>query len=73
MSAMNISLPEPLKSFVDAQVAGCGYGTSSEYICELMRKDEDRQQLRDLLLQGANSPPAAPADADYFIDSLRER
>ncbi|PZU05089.1 MAG: type II toxin-antitoxin system ParD family antitoxin, partial [Sphingobium sp.] len=32
MSTMNISLPEALKSFVDQQVSGRGYGTSSEYV-----------------------------------------
>jgi hypothetical protein len=31
MSTMNISLPEPLKNFVDERVANAGYGTSSEY------------------------------------------
>ncbi|MCG5479428.1 MAG: type II toxin-antitoxin system ParD family antitoxin, partial [Ensifer alkalisoli] len=34
MGTMNISLPDHLKSFVDEQVAGRGYGTSSEYIRE---------------------------------------
>ena len=38
---MNISLPETLKSFVDQQVAGRGFGTSSEYVRELIRKDQD--------------------------------
>ena len=32
MSTMNISLPDALKSFVDAQVSEGGYGTSSEYV-----------------------------------------
>lgn len=69
---MNISLPETLKSFVDEQVAGRGYGTSSEYVRELIRDDQDRQKLRSLLLEGASSPPTAPVDAAYF-DGLRER
>ncbi|MFM2112502.1 MAG: hypothetical protein RLZZ271_1162 [Pseudomonadota bacterium] len=72
MSTMNISLPDTLKSFVDDQVSQRGYGTSSEYVRELIRKDQDRQQLRGLLLAGANSPPDAPADAAYF-DRLRKR
>lgn len=72
MSTMNISLPQPLKAFVDEQVAGGGYGTSSEYVRELIRKDQDRQRLRGLLLDGASSPAAATADAPYF-DRLRER
>ena len=72
MSTMNISLPDSLKSFVDDQVRQRGYGTSSEYVRELIRKDQDRLQLRGLLLAGAASPPAAPADTAYFAD-LRAR
>ncbi|MDF2074479.1 type II toxin-antitoxin system ParD family antitoxin [Pseudomonas mendocina] len=72
MSTMNISLPDALKSFVDEQVNQRGYGTSSEYVRELIRKDQDRQHLRGLLLAGAASAPAAPVDADYF-ESLRAR
>lgn len=72
MSTMNISLPDSLKSFVDEQVIKRGYGTSSEYVRELIRKDADRLQLRGLLLEGAASPAAAPNDTQYFR-SLRER
>ncbi len=72
MTTMNISLPDTLKSFVDEQVAGHGYGTSSEYVRELIRKDQDRQRLRQILLDGASSPPGPVAD-DAFFDGLRER
>ena len=67
---MNISLPDSLKAFVDEQVGQRGYGTSSEYVRELIRHDQDRQHLRNLLLEGAASPPTQPVDAAYF-DSLR--
>ena len=69
---MNVSLPETLKSFVDEQVSARSYSSSSEYVRELIRKDEDRQRLRGLLLEGAESPPTAPADAAYF-NRLRDR
>lgn len=69
---MNISLPASLKSFLDEQVISRGFGTSSEYVRELIRKDLQRQRLRDLLLQGAQSAPAAPADDAYF-QGLRAR
>ncbi len=72
MGTMNISLPDTLKSFVDEQVNQRGYGTSSEYVRELIRKDHDRLHLRKLLLKGAGSKSAAPADKTYF-DSLRDR
>jgi antitoxin ParD1/3/4 len=71
MATMNISLPAELKTFVDEQVAG-RYSTSSEYVRELIRKEQDKQKLRDLLLEGANSPPAGPADDSYF-ERLHER
>ena len=69
---MNVSLPEALKDFVEDQVSARGYSTSSEYVRELIRKDQDRQRLRDLLLEGAASPQSVTADADYFGE-LRER
>jgi antitoxin ParD1/3/4 len=72
MSTMNISLPDSLKDYVDEQVGECGYGTSSEYVRELIRKDQDRKRLRAMILQGATSGLAGPADADYF-ESLRAR
>ena len=67
---MNISLPEALESFVNEQVSTRGYSTPSEYVCELIHKDLDRQRLRDRLLTGAASPRASIADAAYF-DRLR--
>ena len=69
---MNISLPEALKAFVDEQVSQRGYGTSSEYVRELIRRDRDRLQLRTLLLDGASSAATAPVDRAYF-ERLRER
>jgi antitoxin ParD1/3/4 len=72
MSTMNISLPDSLKAFVDSQVSERGYGTSSEYVRELIRRDQDRRQLRALLLEGAASPLGPLADQAYF-DALRGR
>ena len=72
MSTMNISLPDSLKSFVDEQVDERGYSTSSEYVRELIRKDQDRQRLRRVLLAGAAAAPASPADSAY-LEGLRDR
>lgn len=51
---------------MDEQVSRRGHGTSSEYVRELIRKDQDGQPLRRLSLDGAASAPAAPVDAAYF-------
>lgn len=46
MITMNVSLPEPLKRFVDEQVRDCGYASSSEYVGELIRREQQRQRLQ---------------------------
>lgn len=72
MGTMNISLPDALKAFVEEKVAEGGYSTSSEYVRELIRREQDRSTLRGLLLEGASSPPDSDADGTYF-SGLRER
>lgn len=46
--------------------------TGSEYARELIRKDQDCVTLRALILEGAASAPADPADDTYF-DRLHAR
>lgn len=70
MRTLKIELPEAQKAFVDEQVRNRGFSNRSEYICELIRQDHARLQLRGLLLAGAASQPAAVADDAYFA-SLR--
>ena len=72
MSTMNISLPEALKRFVEEKVSGGSYGAASEYDCELIRKEREREQIHALLLEGAGSPPTTPVDEDFFV-ALRRR
>lgn len=73
MSTMNISLPESLKTFVDEQVTERGYATNSEYIRALLRRELDREKLRDIVLQGEASPPAGPPDFEALRDRVRSR
>ncbi len=72
MSTMNISLPEELKNFVDQRIQAEGYGTSSEYMRELIRRDRDRVQFREYLMEGVRSKADGPMDKAYFA-SLRQQ
>ena len=72
MATMNISLPDELKQFIDAQVSEHGYGSTSEYLRDLVRKQRDVEKLRGILLEGASSGPATPMEPDFF-DKMRER
>ncbi|MBS0463172.1 MAG: type II toxin-antitoxin system ParD family antitoxin [Proteobacteria bacterium] len=72
MATMNISLPDELKQFVDAQVSEHGFGSTSEYLRDLIRKQRDIAKLRALLMDGANSGPGKVIDDAWFAQ-LRAR
>jgi antitoxin ParD1/3/4 len=68
MQSMNISLPEPLKEFVDEQIAAGRYSSASEYVRELIRADEKRKaedRLETLLLEGLQSADTELTTADW--------
>jgi antitoxin ParD1/3/4 len=74
MTSMNISLPEPLKLFVEEQVNKGGYSTASEYLRELIREAQrrtERQELEAKLLAGLQSPTSEMTADDWT--ALRER
>lgn len=73
-TTMNISLSDELKSFVDERVKSRGYSTHSEYVRDLVRRDEQeagRERLRALLVEGLASGPGP--DWTTQRDHLRQR
>jgi antitoxin ParD1/3/4 len=74
MTSMNVSLPEELKEYVEAQTK-TGYSTPSEYIRELIRSDRQRrtgEKLNALLLEGLNSGDSIAVDEKFWTDLKRE-
>ncbi|MGA3040832.1 MAG: type II toxin-antitoxin system ParD family antitoxin [Bryobacteraceae bacterium] len=68
MQTMNISLPDPLKNFVEHQIAEGRYSSASEYIRELIRDDEKRraeERLEALLLEGLESEDSELTKQDF--------
>ena len=76
---MNISLTEDLKAFVDTRVKSRGYSSSSEYVRDLLRRDEERakeERFKALIQAGLDSGPGRPwpvhkAALQVRIDSAR--
>lgn len=68
MTTINISLPEPLKSYIDQQIDQGHYQTIDEYFCELIRQDQERQNLENLLLEGIASGEATEMTENDWID-----
>ncbi|SPF52336.1 Antitoxin ParD4 [Candidatus Sulfopaludibacter sp. SbA4] len=74
MTSMNISLPEELKAYVEAQTQ-TGYSTPSEYVRELIREDQRRrakERLDALLLEGLSSGHPMPANAKFWTGLKRD-
>lgn len=59
MTTMNVSLPEAMKAWVEAQARGGRYSNASDYIRDLVRRDQERAQklmeLQSLISQGLDS------------------
>ncbi|MYJ92298.1 MAG: type II toxin-antitoxin system ParD family antitoxin [Chloroflexi bacterium] len=72
MPTLNVDLSGELRSFVDRQVAERGLESCSDYIRNLVQLERDRQHLRDLIMEGVNSPSAVVAD-DAFFDEILVR
>jgi antitoxin ParD1/3/4 len=59
-SSMNITLPAPLKSWVEREVALRGYTTASEFVRDVLRREQAaaRARVESRLLQSLESGPA---------------
>lgn len=58
MTNINISLPESMQVFVEEQVAKGGYSSASEYVQQLIHKDQKRlaqDRLEELIIEGIES------------------
>ena len=72
-TTMNISLPDMMKAFVEEQVQSVGYGTVSEYVRDLVRRDQKERaqnRLEALLLERLQSGPGEPVTPEFW-DGLR--
>ena len=59
MATMNISLPDPMKDWVNAQTETGRYSNASDYVRDLIRQDQERagkiEQLQRLIDEGLAS------------------
>ena len=72
ITSLNISLPDPLKSYVEERVASGDYGTPSEFIRNLIRQDKEqrRTHLEAELLDALRTEHIAISAKDLKSGSL---
>jgi len=71
MATMNVSLPETMKSWVESHARSGRYSNSSDYVRDLIRKDQDRSaiiaNMQEKVMEGINS-----GVGNRSMDELRE-
>lgn len=69
MAQMNVSLPDALKAWAETRVAEGRYSSTSDYVRDLVRRDQEAeeklQRLRVMIEEGLASP-----ETDATIDSI---
>lgn len=62
MATMNVSLPDPMKDWVEAKISGGQYSSASDYVRDLIRRDQLRndelENLRRAIQAGEDSGPS---------------
>jgi antitoxin ParD1/3/4 len=46
MTSLNISLPDPLKAYVEERVSSGDFGTPSEFVRSLIRQDKEQRRAQ---------------------------
>lgn len=72
---MSFALPESMRDYVDARVRSGEYGNTSEYLRDLIRRDQHEQaarRLRKLIAEGLESGPPTPL-SKRRLAQLREQ
>ena len=77
MATMNVSLPDQMKAWVERQADQRHYSNVSDYVRDLIRRDQERQDALGLLqaaiAEGVESGVPQPFDAEAFKLRMRQR
>ena len=76
MATMNISVPDPMKSWVQAQIEEGKYASSSDYVRDLIRKDQEEKDklvaLQAAITAGVESNEAGELDMESIKQKARK-
>ena len=76
MATMNISLPDQMKAWVEAQAADGRYSNSSDYVRDLIRQDQVRREkiaaMDEMIAEGLASGISERTVEEIWQDALRK-
>jgi antitoxin ParD1/3/4 len=70
MATMNISIPDPMKDWVQAQVETGVYANSSDYVRDLIRKDQENRNKLHILQKAISEGLKSGASAKSFDEII---
>jgi len=76
MATMNVSLPDPMKEWVEAQVETGQYSNASDYVRDLIRRDQEYRDKRERLIQAliaGEESGLAKRDIDEIWNEVKAR
>ena len=72
MATMNVSLPDKMKKWVEAQAETGRYGNASDYVRDLIRRDQETEAFR-VEMQKAIDEGVASGISDRPLDEVFKR
>lgn len=69
MATMNISVPEPMREWVQQQISGGRYASLSDYVRDLIRRDQDKSS-KLAALQAAIAEGFESGISDKTLDDI---
>lgn len=76
MATMNVSLPDPMKDWVEAQAETGRYSNASDYVRDLIRRDQERQDKishMQVLVTQALESGVSDKSMDEILNEARQR
>jgi antitoxin ParD1/3/4 len=73
MATMNVSLPDPMRDWVEAQIKGGEYANASDYIRDLIRHDQRRAQALEAAIAEGLESGRSPRKADDIMAEAKAR
>lgn len=71
MATMNISLPNPMRDWVQSQIEAGKYSSSSDYVRDLIRQDQAKREQQQILQQSITDGLKSGV-SDRSMDELLE-